>query len=658
MRLTVTRRIIGSISLLILVASIALFIIHDGLAQVTRAMDDLAEVKQPSYSATLEIELNVNGSVMAAFAYLTDPDARYREIVRKDQQDIAVFSARLGKLARTDAERQHDIRLRELVTEIQAVITTLMDSRDRQATEWAAVTRSLERADSIIDFRLQARVEPSAPTAAQKLAALAGLEADLAEVGVLLGTYQRSQDPEHRTMITANIEEFRTSLRHFRSLPLLDAEVRHVATLDQTFERMVGALAPLWDINSRLRQHSARLIDLRSEIDQLLDEEIQAIARQGLSEPREDAARVASTVLRRIQWLGILVLLAAVTTAGLLIRSVVRPIRQLRTGAKTVGRGDLSHRITLSGGSKDEFAELAAEFNRMVEQLQATTVSKTLLERSEHELLETVAQLRQQIAGRLRSEEERHRLEASLRRSETMSAMGALVGGVAHEVRNPLFGILSVLDTMEERFGTRAEYQRYLLVLREQAQRLERLMRELLEYGTAPNRELAPGSISDVLEEALANSRSVAEHANVRLVSHITDGLAPVLFDRNRLLRVFINLLENAIQFSPSDGPVTLESQLRSEQGTDWIELTVSDTGPGFRGEDLPHLFQPFFTRRHGGTGLGLSIVQRIVEEHGGQVTAENRREGGAVVTVRLPVYVSVLFLSPARNPEAENAKA
>jgi signal transduction histidine kinase len=105
--------------------------------------------------------------------------------------------------------------------------------------------------------------------------------------------------------------------------------------------------------------------------------------------------------------------------------------------------------------------------------------------------------------------------------------------------------------------------------------------------------------------------------------------------DRTRLMRVFENLLENAIQHSPRGGQVSVEVR-RADGSVDAIECVVEDSGPGIAAEDLPHVFEPFFTRRKGGTGLGLSIVQRIVEQHGGEVLVANRPHGGTAVTVRL----------------------
>jgi signal transduction histidine kinase len=206
---------------------------------------------------------------------------------------------------------------------------------------------------------------------------------------------------------------------------------------------------------------------------------------------------------------------------------------------------------------------------------------------------------------------------------------------------------------MDARFEGREEYRRYLALLREQARRLNQLMREVLEYGKPSRPELVNGSITGVLEEALAASRPVAERAGVRLTGRLADEPACFELDRSRLLRVFTNLLENAIQHTPAGSAVTLESRTCEEDGERCIQCAVADGGPGIAAEDLPHIFQPFYTRRPGGTGLGLSIVQRIVQEHGGRLTAANRVDGGAVMTVRLPVGVRKPAVAAGRDVEA-----
>ena len=230
------------------------------------------------------------------------------------------------------------------------------------------------------------------------------------------------------------------------------------------------------------------------------------------------------------------------------------------------------------------------------------------------------------------------KLQESLRRTATMSAMGSLVAGVAHEVRNPIFGISSTLDAMEARLGTRPEYENYVRILRGELDRISRLMRDLLEYGKPFEFRLSPHPIAKVIEQAVDACSPQAKAAGVEIRVDIRNGSPQVRMDPDRLRIVFRNLLENAVQHSPSGGNVSVEVRQNHDSDRTWVACVVRDSGTGFPAEALGRAFEPFFTLRKGGTGLGLAIAQRTVEEHGGEISADNRSKGGAVVRVRLPI--------------------
>ncbi len=229
------------------------------------------------------------------------------------------------------------------------------------------------------------------------------------------------------------------------------------------------------------------------------------------------------------------------------------------------------------------------------------------------------------------------RLQESLRRSETMSAMGALVAGVAHEVRNPLFGISATLDAFESRFGSKKDFRRYFDILQGEVRRLSELMHQLLEYGKPSRLDMVEVPADEILAAACASCAPLADRLGVTVVPEVAGNLPPLQADRGRIAQVLLNLLENAVQHSPRGGSVVLRAEMVGESGREGVRFVVEDSGPGFRLGDLHHVFEPFFTRRRGGTGLGLSIVQRIVEQHGGEVVAANRAGGGAAMKVFLP---------------------
>lgn len=235
----------------------------------------------------------------------------------------------------------------------------------------------------------------------------------------------------------------------------------------------------------------------------------------------------------------------------------------------------------------------------------------------------------------------RTELEASLRQSEMMSLLGSLVAGVAHEVRNPLFGISSILDAFETRFSDRPDYLRYTNVLRDEVGRLTLLMEELLEYGKPFRGEFYPASLGEVVTKCIRACMPAADMASVKLVNAVNGELPQVLVDRRRLSKVFVNLIENAIQHSQPGGEVSVHAHACLEGSQHWLDCSVRDNGAGIQEEDLPLIFEPFYSKRRGGTGLGLAIAHRIMSEHGGKLVAGNNPTGGACMTARFPLKPS-----------------
>jgi len=215
--------------------------------------------------------------------------------------------------------------------------------------------------------------------------------------------------------------------------------------------------------------------------------------------------------------------------------------------------------------------------------------------------------------------------------------MGTLVGGVAHEVRNPLFGISATLDALGVRFAGDGAAAPLMATMREQVQRLGRLMTDLLDYGRPIASELTRQSVSAVVERSIASCAAASEQRGVSVELGGEPFPDVVFMDEPRLQQVFQNLVQNAVEHTPREGRVRLDVRPEPRRGRAGIRCAVHDSGPGFDPTHLPRVFEPFFSSRRGGTGLGLSIVQRIVDQHSGHVEAGNHPEGGGVVTVWLP---------------------
>jgi signal transduction histidine kinase len=648
MRFTVTKKIITSLAIILVIGMVSMIIVYDGLHKVKVAMVELAEEKEPLVAATNEMEININEIAILVLRYLNITNPRYHQRVEKDQQDFTRYYNQYFQFAGNQTLRELGLTIDGLYKDFQILCRELMDKKDKQELIFATIAQQFEYIDAIVDTKLQLFIDLEGPDGFRKAVKLMDVEGDIAEIGMWLANYQRLRDDKFKRLLFKNEEEFREVLEQFKDLSLTEEERHWADVIEETFNQTMTLIGEVVGLEDYLQAVGNLFVALRSEMDDILDHEIVPLVRHDLYAPRQAADQATAYVISTIRFLIPLFLLSAIGTALLLIRVITNPVKRLMQGTDAISHGDLNHRLIPTG--RDEFADLAYHFNEMVAQLQATTVSKHLLEASEAKLQETVAELRREIAERMRAQEGQARLQASLRRSETMAVMGSLVGGVAHEVRNPLFGISSTLDAFEARFGSRQEFQPYMRVLRGELDRLTELMRELLEYGRPASLELSPDRIEEVIAEAIHACEPLAKRTNVEIVNHIRQAFPPVLMDRRRLLQAFQNLFANAMQHSPSGGIVEVEAQAVRDEDEVWIDCVIKDSGSGFPPEDLPRIFEPFFTRRRGGTGLGLSIVQRIVEEHHGTISAGNRLEGGAVMAVRLPV-AEPSHRTPAEEP-------
>jgi two-component system, NtrC family, sensor histidine kinase HydH len=238
---------------------------------------------------------------------------------------------------------------------------------------------------------------------------------------------------------------------------------------------------------------------------------------------------------------------------------------------------------------------------------------------------------------------ERDRLQADLRRSERLAALGKLLAGVAHEVRNPLAGIRSTAQLWQR--GVLGLDEESLDGLVHEVDRLEEIVSRLLQFSRADAQQLAPGDLNAVLSEAARLAAGSAESNGVRVEVALDPNLPSVAMAPPALLQVFRNLTNNAIQAMTGGGALHLTT--RSDPNHSSVTAIVADTGPGLPPDVIGHMFEPFYTTKPEGTGLGLAIAREIVLAHRGDLHAANRSEGtGAVFTLILPACL------PGRNGE------
>lgn len=324
------------------------------------------------------------------------------------------------------------------------------------------------------------------------------------------------------------------------------------------------------------------------------------------------------TLLWRVSILG-LTLVSLLSLLGYFVaRRIVKPIKMLSEGANLIGKGHLDHSLNISTG--DEIEELADIFNQM---------AKDLEKRFQEIKLE-----RQRLLN-----------------SERLSALSQFSSTFAHDLRNPIIAVKKTLEMLRDSYSTSREetVKGVYSDLISTCGLLLGLVNDVLDVHQVSYRDLpllySSFSLNQALDEVIKLLRIEAEErkVHVRMESNERDVL--IEGDRRRIQRVFINLLSNALRYSPPGGNIYIsfnQSKLFDRTDKDHIMFKIKDDGPGIAPDELPKIFDLFYKTDKGGiksgTGLGLYFCKVVVEAHGGRIWAENRDKGGAVFFIEMPL--------------------
>jgi two-component system NtrC family sensor kinase len=307
-----------------------------------------------------------------------------------------------------------------------------------------------------------------------------------------------------------------------------------------------------------------------------------------------------------------------------------RPIRELAAGTEKVAQGDLSYRLPVR--SQDELGALAESFNKMTADLAGAHLELTGWA---HTLEERVA----------RKTAELEQAYSSLLANEKLASIGKLAATVAHEVNNPLFGVLTyarlTLKALQHAdFGPaeKAKMVENLSVIERESRRCGEIMKNLLTFARRSPPQRAPNDINLLLERAASLVRHQLELQEVEIEKRLAPGLPAAFCDQGQIQQALLILLVNASEAMPHGGLVTITTAENAAQGT--VVVRVRDTGGGIRPDDLPRIFEPFFTTKEDQhrTGLGLAIARSIVESHGGTISAASTPGAGSEFVISLPI--------------------
>lgn len=286
--------------------------------------------------------------------------------------------------------------------------------------------------------------------------------------------------------------------------------------------------------------------------------------------------------------------------------TIIKRIRMLKEAAEAIAAGNLDYK--LSPDKISGFDMLDEAFNYMSRSLK------------DHD-------------------EKLHKAHEQLARTEKLTALGEMAAGVAHEVNNPLGGILLYSNLVLEDIPADSPARENMQKIIYQTNRCKGIVQNLLDFARTPTGDMLPLKINNVIKTALNLVKDQAMFHGIEIKTNLAENLPDIVGDRARLEDVFLNLFINAADAMKGKGSLTITTELGSNNSA---KISVSDTGKGIDREHLPHIFEPFFTTKEPGkgTGLGLSIVYGIIRKHNGIIDAESEPGKGTTFIISLPPYM------------------
>ena len=312
-----------------------------------------------------------------------------------------------------------------------------------------------------------------------------------------------------------------------------------------------------------------------------------------------------------------LVYLVAVRVA----RRFSEPIHGMTMAAQRIAQGDYAQAVR--GGGDDELGYLAHSFNTMTAELQlAHTALRESADQLERKVEERTAELK--------------RMQAQMIQSEKMVAIGKLAAGVAHEINNPLTGVLTNSSLMLEDLADDHPWREDIQTIVNETLRCRKIVKGLLDFSrqTRPQRTLL--DLNQVVEDTLSLVRNQTVFRNTKIVYELDPHLPTVLADADQMRQVVLNIVLNAAEAMVQGGELRVASA--SNVAKKAVELRISDTGPGIPDEVRARIFEPFFTTKKTGTGLGLAVAYGIIERHHGEIRIDSARGKGTTFTISVPI--------------------
>lgn len=305
-------------------------------------------------------------------------------------------------------------------------------------------------------------------------------------------------------------------------------------------------------------------------------------------------------------WAAGITSILAVSLSLFLNRYVTNPIQHL---ISTMVRAERGLDVRADVKSRDDIGRLAEAFNSLIDKLE---LARRKVEKYHYE---------------------------QMKRADRLASIGEMAAGIAHEIKNPLAGIAGVIQVLKKEMPKTDQRRAVLDEVLSQVERMDKAVRNLLSFARPPEPSKTLVDMNDLIGKLLDFLAPQFAKYNIAAERRLSPGIPWLSVDPDLMQQALLNIALNAIQAMPEGGRfiVTTEAEPPSDNGPGMVRITLMDTGMGISPEDMGRIFNPFFTTRQQGTGLGLSITQRIIEQHGGEISVSNAAGKGASFSIMLP---------------------
>ena len=310
-------------------------------------------------------------------------------------------------------------------------------------------------------------------------------------------------------------------------------------------------------------------------------------------------------------------------------------------------RKDILGRSLLDFVEPEYHKKMGHIFNGKHEEITAPSVSEYARLTKDRSVLPTEITVKPTIYDDLlyyfcicRDMTERTKMEEKVRETEKMAYIGQITASLSHEIRNPLSSVKMNLQILKQNISLGGNDQRRLDISVREVDRLEGILRELLDFAKPLSLKIQSAPVNKILSECVDLLEFKLQENKVALDLVLDESIPEIRVDCGKIEQTFINLLLNAIDACEQGGKIQITSQYESRNRHPRVEIIIDDNGSSIPENNLDEIFKPFFTTKTKGTGLGLATVKRIVEAHGGSVKAENRNRSGASFLVSLPMGI------------------